>query len=334
MKMIKKILGLTVFAFATLVPLFSREASFTGEDYEIRLFYNDTTVPGDAVFVRMKFIQTGKLSKTDKAKLNATTAVLELYNNGKRLDKAAFYDLKKDSSKTTRTMLAGIGLSSWWKADQPYSLKVKYNLYGETPLEFDLPFGVNTKVFESYTLQATEGMTSIQSNNSAEKIKQIEKLNKVLYAVNPEGVHQTTAFTPPTPVTRRTSICFERRIYKYTNGKEVYSAHYGTDYGTGAGAKITSCADGKVMIAENRITTGWTVCIEHLPGLYSLYYHMSEIKVKEGDTVKTGDLIGLSGATGFATGPHLHWEMRLNTVPVNPDYFCQDFTFSSVENQN
>ena len=333
MKRFKKILAAAVFAAAALLPTFAREASFTGEDYEIRLFYNDTAVPGDAVFVRMKFIQNGKMTKADKARFNATTAVLELYNDEKRLDKAAFYDLEKDSDKTTRTMLAGIGLSSWWKSDANYHLTVKYNLYGEQPLEFDLPFGINNKVFESFTIEATQGMTNIQSDKSAEKMKQIERLNKVLYAVNPEGVHQTKPFVQPTTVTRRTSICFERRIYKYTNGKEVYSAHYGTDYGTGTGAKITSCADGKVMIAENRVSTGWSVCIEHLPGLYSLYYHMSEIKVKEGDTVKAGDLIGLSGATGFATGPHLHWEMRLNTVPVNPDFFCQDFTFDSVEHQ-
>ena len=77
------------------------------------------------------------------------------------------------------------------------------------------------------------------------------------------------------------------------------------------------------------MTTGWSVVIEHLPGLYSLYYHMSELKVKEGDIVKEGQLIGLSGATGLATGPHLHWEMRLNMAAVNPDFFTEDFTFSS-----
>ncbi|MEE0353111.1 MAG: M23 family metallopeptidase, partial [Treponema sp.] len=75
-------------------------------------------------------------------------------------------------------------------------------------------------------------------------------------------------------------------------------------------------------------TTGWSVVIEHLPGLYSLYYHMSQLKVKEGDIVKPGQVIGFSGSTGLATGPHLHWEMRLNMEAVNPDFFTGDFAFS------
>ena len=145
-----------------------------------------------------------------------------------------------------------------------------------------------------------------------------------------KGVYQTTAFVPPTQATRRTSYYAERRIYKYTNGKEVTSLHYGTDYGIPTGSKVTSCAAGKVVVAENRVTTGWSVCIEHLPGLYSLYYHQKELKVKEGDIVKCGDLIGLSGKTGLATGPHLHWEMRLNMEAVSPDFFTGDFTFEKA----
>ena len=81
-------------------------------------------------------------------------------------------------------------------------------------------------------------------------------------------------------------------------------------------------------MAENRIATGWTVIIEHLPGLYSMYYHMSELKVKAGQMVKQGELLGLSGATGFANGEHLHWEMRLNSMIVNPDFFMNDFAFT------
>lgn len=79
-------------------------------------------------------------------------------------------------------------------------------------------------------------------------------------------------------------------------------------------------------MAENRISTGWSVVIEHLPGLYSLYYHMSSLNVKENDYVKAGEKIGLSGSTGLATGPHLHWEVRLNMAAVKPEFFMQDFT--------
>ena len=83
------------------------------------------------------------------------------------------------------------------------------------------------------------------------------------------------------------------------------------------------------MLAENRITTGWSIVIEHLPGLYSVYYHLSELGVNEGDMVKQGQLIGKSGATGLATGPHLHWEMRLNGSAILPEFFLRDFTFET-----
>ena len=63
--------------------------------------------------------------------------------------------------------------------------------------------------------------------------------------------------------------------------------------------------------------------IEHMPGLYSLYYHLDSMNVKVGDMVKAGDMVGLSGSTGLATGPHLHWEVRLNGEAVNPDFFTE-----------
>ena len=58
---------------------------------------------------------------------------------------------------------------------------------------------------------------------------------------------------------------------------------------------------------------------------------MSSLNVKEGDTVKQGDLIGLSGSTGLATGPHLHWEVRLNMAAVSPDFFLNNFAFESLQ---
>ena len=59
--------------------------------------------------------------------------------------------------------------------------------------------------------------------------------------------------------------------------------------------------------------------IEHLPGLFSVYYHMSALLTKVGDVVAKGDIIGLVGMTGFATGPHLHWEVEDMGMAVDPD---------------
>ena len=59
--------------------------------------------------------------------------------------------------------------------------------------------------------------------------------------------------------------------------------------------------------------------IEHLPGLFSLYYHLSALVAKQGEVVERGQIIGLSGMTGFATGPHLHWEVEASGIAVDPD---------------
>jgi murein DD-endopeptidase MepM/ murein hydrolase activator NlpD len=63
---------------------------------------------------------------------------------------------------------------------------------------------------------------------------------------------------------------------------------------------------------------GGTVGIDHGQGLASYYLHLSRFKAKEGERVRKGDIVGYVGATGFATGPHLHWQMTVNGVPVNP----------------
>lgn len=143
----------------------------------------------------------------------------------------------------------------------------------------------------------------------------------------PSDIFSLKKFTTPTESQRYTAYCGDRRTYVYTNGKSSTSLHYGNDYGVPTGTEVHSCAAGKVVLAESRISTGWSVVVEHLPGLYSLYYHMNELSVKEGDMVTQGQLLGKSGATGLATGPHLHWEVRLNGSAVRPEFFLNNFTF-------
>jgi len=87
------------------------------------------------------------------------------------------------------------------------------------------------------------------------------------------------------------------------------------------GTEVRACAAGKVVLARNRIVTGNSVVIEHLPGLYSLYYHMDSINVPEGIIVEASYPLGMSGSTGLATGPHLHWEIRVSTESADPDAF-------------
>jgi murein DD-endopeptidase MepM/ murein hydrolase activator NlpD len=96
------------------------------------------------------------------------------------------------------------------------------------------------------------------------------------------------------------------------------SPHSGADFSSAAGTPIKAPNAGRVVLAGDRYFTGNTVIIDHGLGLFSLFAHLSEMAVKGGDSVQTGEVVGKVGATGRVTGPHLHWSVRLNGARVDP----------------
>jgi murein DD-endopeptidase MepM/ murein hydrolase activator NlpD len=94
--------------------------------------------------------------------------------------------------------------------------------------------------------------------------------------------------------------------------------HSGTDLSAPAGTEVVATNHGKVVLVGNYFYAGGTVLIDHGGGLYSMYFHLSDIKVGEGVMVQRGDVVALSGGTGRVTGPHLHWGMRANNSRVDP----------------
>jgi murein DD-endopeptidase MepM/ murein hydrolase activator NlpD len=114
---------------------------------------------------------------------------------------------------------------------------------------------------------------------------------------------------------RITSPFGTRRSY---NDGPVSGFHGGTDFGAGTGTPIYAPAAGRVVLAEELIVRGNAVLIDHGIGVFSGYWHQSELAVREGQTVQPGDLIGYVGDTGLVTGAHLHWEMRVGGFAVDP----------------
>lgn len=106
-----------------------------------------------------------------------------------------------------------------------------------------------------------------------------------------------------------------RRSY---NGGPVDGYHSGADFASAPGAPIYSAASGQVVLADALNIRGNTVVVNHGWGIYTLYAHLSQINVGVGEMVDTGQVLGLAGSTGRVTGPHLHWEVWVNGVPVNP----------------
>jgi murein DD-endopeptidase MepM/ murein hydrolase activator NlpD len=107
-------------------------------------------------------------------------------------------------------------------------------------------------------------------------------------------------------------------VQRYMNGKPTGNYHAGIDQRSAAGTPIHAVDGGVVKFVREWNLHGRTVGIDHGQGLESVYLHMSKLAAVEGATVKKGDVIGYVGSTGRSTGPHLHWSMYVNGVPVNP----------------
>ena len=130
--------------------------------------------------------------------------------------------------------------------------------------------------------------------------------------VGPDPVPEL-AFVVPVP-DKANSAFGTRSVF---NG-EPRSAHAGADFLSPAGTPIKAPAQGKVVLADDLYFSGGTVIVDHGLGIVSLFAHMSKILVKAGGDVAQGDELGLVGATGRVTGPHLHWTVRVNGARVDP----------------
>jgi len=106
------------------------------------------------------------------------------------------------------------------------------------------------------------------------------------------------------------------------NGK-TQSPHLGLDFRVPTGTRVAAMNDGTVLLARALYYEGNFVVIDHGQGLLTLYLHLSEFKVKEGDVVKRGQELGLSGGTGRATGPHLHVAVRWQGTYLDPGRLLQ-----------
>lgn len=123
-------------------------------------------------------------------------------------------------------------------------------------------------------------------------------------------------FVSPTPDCENSPF----GVRRYHNGKYSGNYHKGVDLKSPQSRPIRAIQAGKIMIATTKFRLhGGTVGIDHGEGVASIYIHQSKVAVKPGDVVQAGQIIGYVGSTGFAMGPHLHWGLYVNGVPVDPN---------------
>lgn len=113
-------------------------------------------------------------------------------------------------------------------------------------------------------------------------------------------------------------------VRRFFNGEER-NPHAGLDFAVPAGTPIKTPAAGKVILVGDYFFNGNTVFVDHGQGFISMFCHMSKIDVKVGQQLARGGVVGKVGATGRATGPHMHWNVSLNDARVDPAIFIGAF---------
>lgn len=157
---------------------------------------------------------------------------------------------------------------------------------------------------------------------------ELEQVIAITAAATPVRYWNGVFFSPASQYAESTfftSRYGNRRTY-YGEGTEltVESFHTGLDFGGGTGLPITAPAAGMVVFAGPLTVRGNATIIDHGWGVYSGFWHQSEIKVEVGQRVESGQVIGLVGGTGRVTGAHLHWELWVNGIQVDPLPWLED----------
>ncbi|OQY39292.1 MAG: hypothetical protein B6229_04125 [Spirochaetaceae bacterium 4572_7] len=189
-------------------------------------------------------------------------------------------------------------------------------------LLFERTLTVLDRGFKGSILKANSKMDSIINGDRApERDQEAKRWWTAISSFSPYTFYHEDKLTVPVTGGRHSSPFGFKRKTKYPSGKESIVIHNGEDYALPIGTTVYSDGAGRVILAENRIVSGNTVIIEHLPGVISMYYHMDILNVNIGDIVTNKTKIGEIGTTGFSTGPHIHWEVRFSTIPVDPKLF-------------
>jgi murein DD-endopeptidase MepM/ murein hydrolase activator NlpD len=199
--------------------------------------------------------------------------------------------------------------------------------YGTTPREYQLAYGVEGEPLKESTLivlprdfhiqhlRVAPGIAASTRNDAAYQqfARYFPKARET--SADERYYHQPFVL----PVSGRLTTEFGET--RYVNNAPTSSRHSGLDIAAPTGTPIAAVNNGHVTLAMELILTGNTIVIDHGQGLFSVYFHMHELFVEEGQLVERGETIGTVGSTGFSTGPHLHFTMSYYTHNLEPGYF-------------
>ncbi len=175
-----------------------------------------------------------------------------------------------------------------------------------------LNFTVMRKKFPLQKLTLPKSMVVLSKQDEARDEHEQEQIRNIYNNTVHEKLWDTT-FIKPVKGPIGTPFGVRRLINNIPK-----QSHSGVDIKAPKGAPVGSTSNGLVVYTGNHFFSGKSVCIDHGMGIISMYFHLSKISVKKGQMVKRGQTIGLIGSTGRATGPHLHWGIRVSGQRISP----------------
>lgn len=166
--------------------------------------------------------------------------------------------------------------------------------------------------FKTQTLSLPSSMVDLDPQTLA-RVEREEKRLKALFQGYRDERLWSGAFVRPVAGGSTTNFGLRRII----NGRPR-SPHTGVDLRAEEGTPVLACNSGVVVLGDQLFFSGKSVILDHGWGTYSMYFHLSETLVSEGDRVSTGAMLGRVGSTGRSRGPHLHWGIRINGARIDP----------------
>jgi murein DD-endopeptidase MepM/ murein hydrolase activator NlpD len=181
-----------------------------------------------------------------------------------------------------------------------------------------LAYVVRPKRYLEQRLRVAPGQVELSPADQDRYEREREHQLKIMATFSSPANVGALAMVPPVSG-RRSSSFGLRRVF---NGK-ARAPHSGMDIAAAAGTPVKAPLAATVLDTGDYFFNGGTVWLDHGGGLLTLYCHLSETSVKPGDMLRAGDRLGAVGATGRATGPHLHWGVMLNRTMVDPALFLR-----------
>ncbi len=192
-------------------------------------------------------------------------------------------------------------------------LRLSARMRSGAEAQAEIPVRVVAKTFRQESFKVAPGFDRT-TPETLEEIRREQAAFARVFAAPAQERFWDSPFIRPVPHEASTSSFGSRRII---NGKPR-APHSGADLSSPAGTEVGATNHGRVVLAGNFFFAGGSIVLDHGGGLFTMYFHLSELRVGEGEMVRRGDILGLSGATGRVTGAHLHWGARLANARVDP----------------